>query len=65
MATIEILPGSLDDFTGTKEELDQLVESITLAVNNDTLFDSPPDDLDEEELAIIADAVNYIPNNIG
>lgn len=57
---IEFAPGCFDNFEGSQEELDSLVEEITRMIKSGEFAEKSkpldPDDLSDEELEILARA---------
>lgn len=47
---IQFVPGCFDNFEGSQEELDELIQSITDGINNGSIFEnSKPVDFDKLE----------------
>lgn len=67
---VEFAPGCFDNFEGTQEELDALVEEIQrlaesgeLEANSHILDDDAWEELDEEEQEIIAQALENLDSD--
>lgn len=60
------VPGCFDNFEGTQEELDQLVQDIQTRFDNGSLFDGSStlelDTLSEAEYLAFSEALNSIEN---